>query len=131
MQRNKLVSDSPGVDFSIRLVNSVINLPDGQVKFFEEFKLQRNCEINLLFETFWGLVEMMFGLVNVSFSVPEWLAVKVTFFAPCVGTGWSYYQGRVKFHELNVVMKNTPYIAFTLLEQLFSLENNQNILKTT
>ena len=131
MQRNKLVSDSPGVDFSIRLVNSVIDLPDGQVKFFEEFKLQRNCEINLLFKTFWGLVEMMFGLVNVSFSVPEWLAVKVTFFVRCVGTGWSSYQGRVKFHELNVVMKNTPYIAFTLLEQLFSLENNQNILKTT
>ena len=81
---------------------------------------------------------MMFGLVNVSFSLPEWQAVKVTFFAPCVVTGWSYYQGRVKFHELNVVMKNTPYIAFTLLEQLFSLENNQNvdlaysnILKTT
>ena len=82
MQRNKLVSDSPGVDFSIRLVNSVINLPDGQVKFFEESKLQRNCEINLLVKTFLGLVEMMFGLVNVSFSWPEWQAVRVTFFAP-------------------------------------------------
>ena len=43
----KVVSDSPGlVDFAIGLVNSVINLPDGQVKFFEEFKLQKNCEIN-------------------------------------------------------------------------------------
>ena len=59
------MSDSPGlVDFAIRLVNSVINLPDGQVKFFEEFKLQ-NCEINLLIKTFLGLVEMMFGPVNV------------------------------------------------------------------
>ena len=48
------------------LVNSVFNLPDGQVKFFEEFKLQKNCEINLLIKTFWGLVEMIFGLVNVS-----------------------------------------------------------------
>ena len=29
----KVVSDSPGlVDFAIRLVNSVLNLPDGQVK---------------------------------------------------------------------------------------------------
>ena len=36
----KVVSDSSGlVDFAIGLVNSVINLPDGQVKFFEEFKL--------------------------------------------------------------------------------------------
>ena len=59
------MSDNPGlVDFAIRLVNSVINLPDGQVKFFEEFKLQ-NCEINLLIKTFLGLVEMMFGPVNV------------------------------------------------------------------
>ena len=79
----KVVSDSPGlVDFAIGLVNSVINLPDGQVKFFEEFKLQKNCEINLLIKTFWGLVEMIFGLVNVSFSLSEWQAVKMTFFAP-------------------------------------------------
>ena len=72
MQRaKKLVSDSPGlVGFAIGLENSVINLPDGQLKFFEESK------------TFLGLVEMMFGLVNVSFSLPEWQAVKVIVFAP-------------------------------------------------
>ena len=29
-----------------RLVNSVLNLPDGQVMFFEKFKLKKNCEIN-------------------------------------------------------------------------------------
>ena len=79
------MSDSLGlVDFAIGLVNSVINLPDGQVKFFEEFKLQKNCEINLLIKTFLGLVEMMFGLVNVSFSLPKWQAVKMTLFAPCL-----------------------------------------------
>ena len=51
----KAVSDSPGlVDFAIGLVNSVINLSIGQVKFFEEFKLQKNCEINLLVKTFLG-----------------------------------------------------------------------------
>ena len=58
------------VDFAIGLVNSVINLPDRQVNFFEEFKLQKDCEINMLIKTFLGLVEMMFGLVNVSFSLP-------------------------------------------------------------
>ena len=80
----KVVSDSLGlVDFAIGLVNSVINLPDGQVNFFEEFKLQKNFEINLLIKTFLGLVEMIFGLVNVSFSLPEWQAVTMTFFAPC------------------------------------------------
>ena len=37
-QRAKqVVSDSPGlVNFAIGLVNAVLNLPDGQVKFFEE-----------------------------------------------------------------------------------------------
>ena len=34
------------VDFAIGLVNSVLNLPDGQVKYLEEFNLQENCEIN-------------------------------------------------------------------------------------
>jgi len=79
----KVVSNSPGlVDFAIVLVNSVINLPDRQVKVFEEFKLWKNCEINPLMKTFLGLAEMMFGLVNVSFSLPEWQAVKMTFFVP-------------------------------------------------
>ena len=35
----KVVSDSPElVDFAIGLVNSVFNLPDGQVMFIEEFE---------------------------------------------------------------------------------------------
>ena len=34
-----VVSDNPGlVDFAIGLVNSVFNLPDRQVMFFEEFE---------------------------------------------------------------------------------------------
>ena len=42
-------------------------------------------------------------------------------------TGWLYYWGRVKFHDLRAEMTNTPYIAFTLLEQvMFSWINNQN-----
>ena len=66
------MSDSPGpVDFAIGVVNSVIDSADGQVKFFEEFKLLKNFEINLLIKTFLGLVEMMFGLVNISFSLRE------------------------------------------------------------
>ena len=41
------MSDSPGlVDFAIGLVNSVLNFPNGQVKYLEEFDLQMNCEIN-------------------------------------------------------------------------------------
>ena len=53
------MSDSPGlVDFAIGVGNFVLNLPDGQVEFFEEFKLQKYCQINLLIKTVLGLVEM-------------------------------------------------------------------------
>ena len=80
----KVVSDSPGlVDFAIGLVISVLNLPNGQVKYFEEFNLQKNCEINSAHQKILGaIVEMTFGPVNASFSLPEWQAVKMTFFAP-------------------------------------------------
>ena len=81
----KLVSHNLGlVDFAIGLANSVLNLLDWQVKYFEEFNLQKNCEINSTHQKILGLVEMTFGLVNVSFSLPEWQAVKMTFFAPWV-----------------------------------------------
>ena len=47
LRAKRVVSDNPGlVDFAIGLVNFVLNLPERQVKFFEEFKLQKNCEIN-------------------------------------------------------------------------------------
>ena len=43
----RVVSDTLGlVDFAIGLLNSVLNLPDGQVKYFEEFNLQKNFKIN-------------------------------------------------------------------------------------
>ena len=43
----KVVSNSPGLlDFAIAQVNSALNLPNGQLTFFEEFNLQKNCEIS-------------------------------------------------------------------------------------
>ena len=43
----KVVSSSPGlVDFAVGLVNFVLNLPNGQVKISDKFKLKKNCEIN-------------------------------------------------------------------------------------
>ena len=51
----EVVSDSPGLVYiAIRLVNSVLNLPNGQVKFFVEFKLQKNCEINSAHQNVFG-----------------------------------------------------------------------------
>ena len=43
---------------------------------------RRTVKSILLVNTFWGLVEIMSGLVNASFSLPEWQAVKMVFFAP-------------------------------------------------
>ena len=43
-ERVVIPSNSPGLlDFIIRLVNSVFNLPGWQVKYFREFRLQKNC----------------------------------------------------------------------------------------
>ena len=51
----KVVSDSTGlVDFVIGQVNSVLNLRDGQGKYFEEFNLQKNCEINSVHQKILG-----------------------------------------------------------------------------
>ena len=52
----KVVSDSlPQVDFAIELVNSVLNLPERQVTFFEEYNLQKNCKINSAHQNvFWA-----------------------------------------------------------------------------
>ena len=41
------------VKFAIRVVNMVLNLPDGQVKFFGEFKL-KNCNKSCSSKSFWG-----------------------------------------------------------------------------
>ena len=41
----------------------------------------------LLVKKLLGLVEMTSGLVNASFSLPEWQALKMIFFVPCL---WSH-----------------------------------------
>ena len=79
------MSDSPGpVDFAIELDNSVFNLPDGQVMFLRNSINRRTVKSILLVKKLLELVELTSGLVNASFSLPEWQAVKMIFFAPCV-----------------------------------------------
>ena len=66
------MSDSPGLmDFTTGLVNSVFNLPDGQVMFLRNSNNIRTVKTILLVKKFLGLVEMMSGLVNACFSLPE------------------------------------------------------------
>ena len=50
------MSDSPGlVDFTIGLVNSVLDLPDGQLKYFEDSTYRTTVKSILLLKKFWGL----------------------------------------------------------------------------
>ena len=109
------MSDSLGlVDFAIELVISVLNLPNGQVNYFEEFNLQKNCEINSAHQKILGaIVEMTFGPVNASFSLPEWQAVKMTFFAP-----WALQ--RDQLNKTNTILISWKYPWNTLKKK-----NNQ------
>ena len=84
MQRaKKVVCVSPGlVDFAIGLVNSVLNLPEGQVSFLGNSNYRRTV-INAAYQKFFGLVKKTVGLVHTSINLSEWQAVKLTFFASC------------------------------------------------
>ena len=66
----KVVSDSLGlIDFAIRLVSSVINFPNGQMKFFRYSNYRRTVKSILLIKMYLGLVELTFGLVYASFRL--------------------------------------------------------------
>ena len=49
------MSDSPGlVDFAIRLVNFVLNLPDGQALFFGKIQITEGLQSILLIKKSFG-----------------------------------------------------------------------------
>ena len=50
--------------------------------FLRKVTLQKNCNQSYSFKIFIGLIKMTLGLVHVSCSLPEWQAVKLTFFSP-------------------------------------------------
>ena len=75
------MSDSPGlVDFAIGLC------------FLRNSNNRRTVKSILLVKKFLGLVEMTSGLVNASFNLPEWQAVKMILFAPCICNNLLIYQ---------------------------------------
>ena len=78
------MSDSPGqVDFAIGLVNPVLNLSEGQLDFGGKNSKYRRTVTNAAHKNlFWATLKTL-GLVHTSNNLPEWQAVKPTFFAPC------------------------------------------------
>ena len=98
------MSDSPGpVDFAIGLDNSVFNLPDGQVMFLRNSNNRRTVKSILLVKKLLGLVELMSGLVNASFSLPKCQAVKMIFFAPCSVSNPSNDQSLMCHHHKIII----------------------------
>ena len=59
-----------------------LTCPTGKSCSLRNSNNRRSVKLILLDEKLLGLVEMMSGLVNASFSLPEWQAVKMVFFAP-------------------------------------------------
>ena len=75
----------------------------------------------LLVKKFLGLVEMTSGLVNASFSLSEWRAVKLIFFAPCCV---QFCQGQFTWYDFvacDVLTKG-------LRHELFNENQTKNIL---
>ena len=67
-----------------------LTCPMGKCNFWRNSNYRRTVKSILLIEMFLGLVEMTFGLVYASFSLPEWQALKMTFLAPCWGGDKSF-----------------------------------------
>ena len=59
-----------------------LTCPMGKYCFLGKFKSQKDCNQACKSRRVLGLVEMTCGLVNASYSLPEWQAVKLTFFTP-------------------------------------------------
>ena len=55
----------------------------GKCCFLGRFKLQKDCYQSCQSKRVLGIVEMTCGLVHAIYSLPEWQAVKLIFFAPC------------------------------------------------
>ena len=101
--------DSPGLmDFATGLVNSVLNLPDGQAKFFAEFKLQKNCEINSAHQSVLVSWNDIWASIYASFSLPKWQALKMTFWHPAASQTHKY---KLKYEKLLTPPFTFPFTA--------------------
>ena len=66
----------------------------------------------LLVKKLLGLVEMKSGLVNASFSLPEWQAVKMIFFAPCCNHSDLFYFLMLPTYYVNFLRAASFSFAF-------------------
>ena len=76
----------------------------GECCFLGKFKLQKDCYQSAQSKRVWGLVEVTCGLIHAIYSVPEWQAVKLIFFAPCRldGVFISYFTTGLSLIKMNI-----------------------------
>ena len=77
-RKKKVMSDSLGLlaEFCSKLARQASDV------FWRNSNNRRTVKSILLIKKFLGLVEMTFGRVNASFSLPKWQAVKLIVFTP-------------------------------------------------
>ena len=110
--------EMPASGFCYPLVNYVLNLPGGQWSFLGNSNYRRTV-INA-HQFFFRLVEMTLGLVHASCRLPEWQAIKQTFFAPCLRV---FLQNVNSMQELSTdLSKNLsifPLLHFNVWPKIF------------
>ena len=81
-----------------------------------------------------GLVELTFGLVYASFRLPEWLALKMTFFPPCIVIEkfrmcqylYGYNQNNVQMMMMMMMMMMAGQIKLILKTIRFTCTKSQH-----
>ena len=66
-----------------------------------------------------GLVEMTSALVNASFSLPEWQAVKMIFFATCLIFNLINFKRLILIVRVNIVLNRTVVVEPRLSDTTF------------
>ena len=84
--------------------------------FFRNLNNRRTV-INPAHQIFFGLIEMTFGLVHASYSLPEWQAVKLTFFAPCSPVKYTFLL-LLEFLVKPLGLRTKPVFQISLISKL-------------
>ena len=77
-------------------------------------KNRRSVKSILLDKKLLGLVEMISGLVNASFSLPKWQAVKMIFFTPWKGAFFFFSIGWCEYYSRNSCIRRRRYKPFLI-----------------
>ena len=96
--------------------------------FLRNSNWRRTVKTILLVNKLLGLVEMTFGLVNACFSLPEWQAVKMIFFAPwrCLGRREEKDRVRVRVSPNNQSDISLPVLVWAVTCCWYWRENKTN-----